>query len=49
MREAVRQGRDRAELEKTARDSGMVPLAEKGRALVEGGETSEDELGRVMG
>ncbi len=49
MKDAVRSGKDRAELEKLALSRGMVPLADSGCALVERGVTSEEELQRVMG
>lgn len=49
LKEAVRSGKDRSELERIARSQGMVALDERGHQLVEEGVTSETELRRVMG
>jgi type II secretory ATPase GspE/PulE/Tfp pilus assembly ATPase PilB-like protein len=48
VRDRVLERADLEELERAARESGMAPLEERGRALVGRGETTEGELARVL-
>ena len=48
VRQAVLARGDAEQIENAAREAGMTPLSTRGRALVAAGETSEEEVARVL-